>query len=63
MIAQYADVTVTEAARLLAAYARLHRVRLTNTARALTSRTLDPAVILGAEARPSNGPDPLGSCR
>lgn len=45
MIAQYAGVTVAEAAGLLRSYAEDSRARLTDTVAVLTSRTLHPARI------------------
>ncbi|WP_346166470.1 GAF and ANTAR domain-containing protein [Streptomyces javensis] len=52
MVAQHAGVSIGEAARRLRAYAERHQVRLTETAQALTSRTLDlTAVSLTPPAR------------
>ncbi|MFE0257793.1 GAF and ANTAR domain-containing protein [Streptomyces sp. NPDC059010] len=46
MLAEYAGATVREAGRLLTVYARHHHVRITETAHALVTRTLEPAAIL-----------------
>ncbi|MEV6834614.1 GAF and ANTAR domain-containing protein [Streptomyces sp. NPDC051133] len=43
MVAQYAGVSIAEASRMLRAYALRHRVRPSDTALALTTRTLDLA--------------------
>lgn len=51
MIVQYAGVPVGEAARLLTGYASQHRVRLTDTAHALVTRTMEPAAVLEAPTR------------
>jgi len=49
MVAQYADVTVGEAARLLTAYASGRRVRLTETVHALVDRRMPPAAVVEAQ--------------
>ncbi|WP_458244856.1 GAF domain-containing protein [Streptomyces sp. MAI_2237] len=46
MIAEYAGSTVGEAARLLDGYVTRRHLRLTETAHALVSRTLEPAAVL-----------------
>jgi GAF domain-containing protein len=50
MIAAYHDVTIPQAARLLTHYAARHRTSLADTALALVNRTLDPSLILDANA-------------
>jgi hypothetical protein len=49
MVAQYAGITVGEAARLLTAYASGRRIRLTETVRALVDREMDPAAVVEAQ--------------
>lgn len=49
MLAEYAKATVSEAGRLLNAYARHHHVRITETAYALVTRALEPAAILSGQ--------------
>ncbi|MFJ1809580.1 MULTISPECIES: GAF domain-containing protein [unclassified Streptomyces] len=49
MVAQYADTTVGEAARLLTAYASERRLRLTETAHALVTRQMAPDAVIGAQ--------------
>ncbi|PWG13467.1 transcriptional regulator [Streptomyces sp. V2] len=46
MVAEYAGTTIREAARLLAAYADRHRVRLTETAQALVERSMELSTVL-----------------
>jgi transcriptional regulator with GAF, ATPase, and Fis domain len=48
MVAQYADITIGDAARMLGAYASGQRVRLTETAHALVTRGMTPADIVDA---------------
>ncbi|WP_328412453.1 GAF domain-containing protein [Streptomyces violaceus] len=50
MVAQYADATIGEAARLLSAYASRQQVRLTETAHALVTRNVTPAAIVDAQS-------------
>ncbi|MFC8433356.1 GAF and ANTAR domain-containing protein [Streptomyces sp. NPDC057253] len=51
MIAAYHDVTVTEAGRLLADYAAHHQISLADTALALVTRTMDPALVPATPSR------------
>ncbi|MFD6173784.1 GAF domain-containing protein [Streptomyces coeruleorubidus] len=51
MVAQYAETTIGEAARMLSAYASRQRVRLTETAHALVNRGVTPAAIVDAQPR------------
>ncbi|MDC0765353.1 GAF and ANTAR domain-containing protein [Streptomyces sp. HD] len=49
MLAEYSGATVSEAGRLLNAYARHQHARITETAYALVSRALEPAAILSGQ--------------
>ncbi|MEU1573291.1 GAF domain-containing protein [Streptomyces collinus] len=49
MVAQYADTTIGEAARLLSAYASRNHVRLTDTAHALVTRSVTPAAVMAGQ--------------
>ncbi|MFK0128448.1 GAF and ANTAR domain-containing protein [Streptomyces nigra] len=52
LLAQHADVSVGEAARLLHAYATLRRLRLTDTAHALVTRELDLSEVVQGQRLP-----------
>lgn len=52
MLAQHADVSVAEAARLLHAYVTLRRLRLTDTAHALVTRELDLSEVAQGQRLP-----------
>ena len=52
MLAEHADVSVAEAARLLQAYVTRRRLRLTDTARALVERELDLSEVVEGQRLP-----------
>jgi hypothetical protein len=51
MVAQYADTSIGEAARLLTAYANGRQVRLTETVHALVTRSMAPAAVVETQPR------------